>query len=159
MLPPYNRDLNAVVKGMTDILLPNGFDTTPCSMDGFEQLTRHFNATGRILVWDGGSDKTVFGEPAVNHAFRAWHDLMHITLNQPFTPEGERKVCDIQIQQAIIYMREIMEINDASRIKAVVDMLDIEVNGQVQFEKDNGFFPDDQRAFMDKQLRMKGYAL
>ena len=35
-------------------------------------------SVGTLVVWSGASAGTIFGDPAVNHAFRAWHDSLHL---------------------------------------------------------------------------------
>ena len=49
----------------------------------------HFRACGRILVYAGASERTVFGDPSVNHAFRAWHDWCHIRTGLGFDVPSE----------------------------------------------------------------------
>ena len=49
-------------------------------------------STSGLVVYSGGSDNTIYGDPRVNWAFRAWHDKLHLDLNAPFTLQGETLV-------------------------------------------------------------------
>ena len=46
----------------------------------------------RIPVFDGGCEHTIYSEPRVNHAFRAWHDSTHLRLEAAFDEHGECEV-------------------------------------------------------------------
>jgi len=111
-----------------------------------EKATAYFNETGRIKVWSGASDKTIFDCAGINHAFRAWHDFHHITKQLPFTPEGEMKVVQCQMQDLIkIYGDN----EDTQRMNAI---LWAEVVGQGQYEELHGAFPDNQKGFIKAYL-------
>lgn len=150
-LPAMYPRLNSAVEVVMAYLLPNGFDTTdiPELCDTYDKLRAHYMSTGRIRVWTGASDRTIFGDPAVNHAFRAWHDLGHIMLQAPFTPEGEEEVCALQMRQLARIMHGG---RSGDEIKFMCHMLSAEVNGQIAYEKLTGQFPEDQRAFMLQHL-------
>jgi hypothetical protein len=39
--------------------------------DTYEKLKAHLDAGERLVVYSGGSQHTIYADPAVNHAFRA----------------------------------------------------------------------------------------
>lgn len=70
------------------------------------EMIRHFRETGRICVWAGASDGTVYGPRRANWGYRAWHDWCHIksgVCNRQhgplgcFEPAAEQDVTSYQI--------------------------------------------------------------
>ena len=100
-----------------------------------------------IAVSNAHSDRTVFGAPEVNHAFRAWHDWAHIRHRLPFTPEGEHAAYLLQLDD----MRRVC--GAITNARALRNLLWAEVVGQVQYELTHGEFPDDQVAFVVRLVR------
>lgn len=150
MLEPLCPHFNAAVVGVTARLFPTGFDTGPDAPNTFEDLMAHIERTGRMLVWDGASDRTIFGSPEVNHAFRAWHDWAHWRFRLPFTPEGERAACAVQQD----HMRRLYGDNALSRWFCA--LLEAEIIGQIEYHTAHGDFPVDQRAFVVDWLGRRG---
>lgn len=147
-----SKTFNDVTCLLTDILLPSGFDITPddnrCST--LHKITDYYNATGRVLVWSGASDKSIFGDPRVNHAFRAWHDYVHITRQLPFTQAGEHDVMLAQQRHVkALRLRPQAE-------QACLALLECEIDDQIQALIDTGAFIDDQVQFTINQLNRKG---
>lgn len=95
-----------------------------------------------LVVWAGASEGTIYGCPTVNHAFRAWHDSLHLKLNAPFTLEGEARVA-----------REQARILGGDVHGAVILG---EIVGQAEHFAKFGEFPTDQMAFMLQYLKRKG---
>ena len=94
----------------------------------------------RLIVWDGASDATIYGDATVNHAFRAWHDSAHLRGGYDFTPEGEYLAAKLQcadILQAYPSAPELW-----------LDLVMAEVVGQVEYVAKNGAFPLDQIGFI-----------
>ena len=87
-----SRKLNAAVLAMVNNLLPMGYDVSDNAPDTYEKLVNHVNKTGRILVWSGASETTIYGDREVNYAFRAWHDYVHFTHQLGFSVLDEIKV-------------------------------------------------------------------
>lgn len=102
----------------------------------FEELCRN---VGKLVVWSGASDRTVYGDARVNHAFRAWHDSLHLKLNAPFTVEGETLVA---LEQARLIGSD-----------AWAQVMLAEVIGQVGYARSNGAFPVDQVEFIKQYLK------
>ena len=94
-----------------------------------------------IHVWTGSSDKTIFGDPVINHKFRAWHDYIHLTKRLGYDSINESIVAKIQINQlpdSYLFEKE---------------LINIEVIGQVQYMKKKGLFVENQRKFTIDYLR------
>src|SRR6266404_5349587 len=56
-------------------------DYAPSSLESLKE-----QSLGSLVVWSGASEGTIYGDAKVNHAFRAWHDSLHLKLNATFTP-------------------------------------------------------------------------
>lgn len=137
-----DKSFNAAILTMAQQVLPKGYDVGPDAPNTLEELKDHFNATGRIKVWNGASDRTIFEDDEVNFAMRAWHDAIHLAYDLPFTPEGEAAVCIVQQQQLI------QRYGLDERTQRWVDLLDAEINGQIAHEQALGRFPEDQKGFV-----------
>jgi hypothetical protein len=105
-----------------------------------ESLVR--NSQGIITVWNGGSDLTIYGNPTVNHAFRAWHDKLHIEHMATFDLVGEGYIAKLQ----------------ANALGGVYgDIIMAEIVGQAEYFIKNGIFPVDQVSFVKEYLKgLKG---
>lgn len=108
-------------------------DMTP--KQAFDQMKHHYKTTGKIVIWMGESDNTIFGEPKLNHIFRAWHDFIHVTYNQDFGFAGESMVGTIQIHQL------------PSDWLFEKELLTSEILGQNQYYRQHKEFVKDQRKF------------
>lgn len=91
-----------------------------------------------LTVWSGASDATVFGDAAVNWAFRAWHDSLHLAHQLDFTLEHELELA--RRQASCIDSVEIAEI------------VYWDVAGQALYQARFGQFPLDQQAFHREKL-------
>lgn len=97
------------------------------------------SATSGLVVWAGGSDKTIYGDASTNHAFRAWHDSLHLKLNAPFTLAGETRVA---LHQASLVGGDLMG-----------NLIMAEVVGQAEHMAKTGHFPADQVKFIMEYMR------
>lgn len=104
MLDPLYPRFNEMVQHAVNQLMPDGFDVTdnPSDCDTLDKVRRWYETTGRIVVWTGESEQTIFGAPQVNHAFRAWHDYVHVLFGLPFTRNGEHLVMKIQQRHVLV---------------------------------------------------------
>ena len=141
MYPQFNELVHHVVRK----LMPQGYDTTDnmLEVNTPEKLVRYYNATGRIMVWTGASDCTMFGDAETNHAFRAWHDYVHVMYGFPFTQEGEQLVAKVQQRQACSIGSDYTH----QERELFCKLIDCEVNGQVAYFHQHNDFPEDQREF------------
>lgn len=112
------------------------FEARPVAPATLADLLR---LTGPLVVWDGASAATIYGDARVNHAFRAWHDAAHIDGQYPFTLEGEVAACEHQIACA---RRRFPRLPDS-----LAALIRIEVVGQAEHFAAFGTFPADQSTF------------
>jgi hypothetical protein len=103
MSKPLDPHLNAAVVSIANRLMPCGWDVSPHAPATYEELVRHWHTNRRICVFDGGSDHTIFADPEVNHAFRAWHDWVHVKHGYDFSMNGEVLTCSQQIQHINLF--------------------------------------------------------
>lgn len=92
-----------------------------------------FGRTGRLVVWSGASDQTIYGDPSVNHAFRAVHDTLHLKHGFDFTVPQEMELG--RVQAAMFPGR-------------LGDFIYADIVGQAEFFLATGDFPVDQKAFI-----------
>lgn len=108
----------------------------------FSDLAAH---AGEVLpVWEGASDQTIFGDPKINHAFRAWHDTTHKVHGFGFTLAGEIATCQAQCAEILSTLG-----GNAAPLAAVITA---EVIGQAEYFAREGMFPVDQIGFTHAYL-------
>jgi len=137
---PLSVAFNVAVLHITSKILPCGFDVSENAPQDYDSLVAHYEKTGRVLVWNGASDKTIFGDCEVNFAFRAWHDSKHIIGSFSFTREGEMNA--LAMQKA-----DILAIYDGTAADFFCTLLDAEIRGQFDYAERHGGFPIDQIGF------------
>lgn len=146
MVAPLSRAFNVATLQIAARLFPCGFDVRADAPDSLERLVSETAATGRLAVWSGASEQTIFGDPEVNWAFRAWHDWHHYRHRLPFTPEGEREAAAGQQRDIrALYGRG----PTADHFCALVEA---EVVGQLHHQQRHGAFPEDQAGFVAAYL-------
>lgn len=92
----FDIHFNAAVLTICSRVLPGGYDVSDAAPETYEELIAHLDAGGRMLVYSGGSEQTIYGDPEVNFAFRAWHDWCHWQGRYDFSHEGEHAACAMQ---------------------------------------------------------------
>lgn len=102
------------------------------------ETVSHYKQTGRILVWGGASESTIW-TPQGNYMFRAWHDYCHVLSHGTFDHQGESIVCKLQQSQV-----------ESSFMQRV---LQIEIMGQLSYFETNNQFPVNQIEFFINQLK------
>ena len=146
MNTPLDRAFNTAVLHIASRLMPTGYDVAPIAPSSLDSLRCHVAATGRILVWSGESDRTIFADPEVNWAFRAWHDWCHLTHGLEFTTQDEVKV-------ALVQMGHIRTLyGHDKRADRFCALIDAEVIGQIVYQQQHGEFPHDQMTFTREYL-------
>ena len=151
MREPVCALFNVAVNQIARRLMPKGWDVAEDAPDNYDALVRHYNATGRILVWSGASDKTQFADVATNHAFRAWHDYRHITQGADFSREGE--TLTYEMQRADLAKWFGMHHPFSKWRHYCQRLLRIEVIGQLDYaDTHGGAFPVDQWKFTKAEL-------
>lgn len=147
MPKPFNVELNAAIVEMAASMLPDGFDVADDAPHTFEALKAHLDAGRRLVVWAGGSQGTVYADPCVNYAFRAWHDWSHWSGNHDFSLDGEIATCEMQCRQLV------GSFGDTVRTKRWCAIIRAEIIGQGLYYHRHKRFPEDQRAFVREYVR------
>jgi len=143
---PLSVAFNVAIMHITSKVLPCGFDVSAKAPKDYLSLMAHYVKTGRIAVWNGASDKTIFDDSEVNYAFRAWHDSKHVTGKLPFTKAGE---CGALKRQKA----DVRALYDGETADYFCRLLEAEIYGQFCYQEKHGGFPVDQigfaRAYLD----------
>ncbi len=141
MLKPMFPAFNVATLRLARLTNPRGWNVSRNAPSSLAQLKARAKRDGVITVSSLHCDRTIYGDPEMNLAARAWHDACHILANAGFDDAGERKVCALQqTQLATVY-------GDASSL-LFRRIIEAEVIGQLEYKEENGFFPIDQRKFV-----------
>lgn len=139
---PVSPMLNVAVQLFCARVWPQGFDLSETSApDSLKRLKAEYASRGRITIYSGGSEGTIFDCADTNRMFRAWHDHAHLTLDANFSFEGETAACEYQIAQ--IFARY----GDGDTGQEMARVLRAEVIGQALFWQRNRRYVSRQRAF------------
>ena len=76
-------------------------DKAPNSYSELMQYSSDLEQGLSIPVYSGDSDNTIYGSAAINYAFRAWHDRIHIEHKLDFSEQAELSVAEIQYNELI----------------------------------------------------------
>lgn len=146
-MPVLSQTFNKVVRYFGGMV--------PCTFTSrqyatFEDMRADYQRTGRIAINVDNSDNTIFGSPEVNWLFRAWHDYCHVMVNGGFDRPGElaamRLMCD--------HISAHSGLTDAEKALCM-ELVRIEVKGQVDYYLATGMFPENQFDF-GSSLFMEG---
>ena len=137
-----DHNLNVAVRTISRILLPGGFDVSEDAPDTYEKLVAHFESGARLVVYSGGSDKSIFGDPEINYHFRAWHDWCHWQGHHDFSMRGEYAVYEMQCAHIVRFY------GDTHMTRRWRTILFADGMGQKAYHEKYGTFPDDQFAFV-----------
>ena len=151
-LYPY---INSVVWAMARHCMPEGWDVSDDAPETFDALQAYVAEHDRICVSSLNSERTIFGYPETNWAFRAWHDWTHIARGLPFTLAGETETCRVQ---RVHFESQYRDWHPWTR-GFIGAILECEVVEQARFKEETGAFPEDQRAFTGEAMKRKGYTL
>ena len=143
---PLDPAFNAVVVRIASRLFPAGFDVSEKAPHTFDELKSLLDADKRLVVYSGGSSSTIYADPQVNYAFRAWHDWSHWTGNHDLSFEGEIAVC--RQQQAHLF--ELY--NDTEQTRRWCKLVCAEIIGQATYHLCYKRFPNNQRGFVEAFL-------
>jgi hypothetical protein len=152
-MEPLDPNLNAAVIAIAKQLFPAGFEVSEDAPDTYEKLKAHLHAGKRLVVYGGGSEHTIYGDPAVNYAFRAWHDWTHWTGQHDLTFQGEKAACAAQHR----FLIELF--GNAAQIDRWAKLISAEIVGQATYFQWHKRFPVDQRGFVEAYLKDPHLAL
>lgn len=133
---------------LVSVMAPKKVRYTDKQFANFAELKRDFEHTGYLTINVLYSDSTIFGSPAGNWQFRAWHDACHIIANADFSPQGERNAAKLMREQ--VWKLNGPSLIDKARWCAIIDA---EVIGQGSYYATYGTFPENQRTFVADYLR------
>ena len=88
-MDPVDFELNKAILTICRTILPGGFDVSDNAPSSFRALCNHLDAGGKMTVFGGGCEDTIYASQDVNQAFRAWHDLCHWRAGYDFSLQGE----------------------------------------------------------------------
>ena len=137
---------NAAVLTICNRVLPAGYDVADDAPNTYEELINYLDAGRRMLVYSGGAERTIYGDPEVNYAFRAWHDWCHWRGRHDFSLAGENATCAMQGKNLVALYGESPQTRWWRRI------LHAEIIGQREYFDRHGNFPYDQRDFISGYL-------
>lgn len=140
-----DTQFNKAVLKVYNHLFPNGVHVADIAPNTLDEVNASM-ATGRLTVYAGNSDQTIFGDAKVNHAFRAWHDHAHWRGQYDFTQAGEYNTFLLQV----IDMQELCP----DFCELWFKLLDCEVNKQVEYYINTGQFVTDQLNFTKGILKL-----
>jgi hypothetical protein len=142
MSEPLDRALNCAILHIAGKLCPTGYDVSPDAPATYKALRAHLDAGKRMVVFDGGSDGTIYADNEVNYAMRAWHDWCHYRCGNDFSVEGETANCRVQQAQLVeLY-------GDCETTRRWCRILEAEIIGQRLYYEKHKQYVTDQRAFV-----------
>lgn len=138
---------NAAVMTMANRTNPRGWDVVDLAPSSLHGLTLHVRNTGKIAVWSGASENTIFACPEHNYAFRAWHDAVHYQIQQDFSMAGEAATAFAQCADLL----DQYGLDEDTREFCAIILC--EVIGQSAYYTLHGQFVPDQREFYAENIR------
>lgn len=151
-LSPFDQGLNDAIIEITNRLV-GPFKVSNDAPGTFRELKAHLDTGKRVVVAREGSEQTIFGDPEVNYAFRAWHDWCHWKGGYDFSIEGEMATCNMQIEQ----LYAIFGVSETT--KRWSRYIIAEVIGQRRYYERYREYLSDQRAFVTAYMHDPTQAL
>jgi hypothetical protein len=143
---PISTALNALVANICAECWPDGFDlSTTDAPNTFKGLKQEYERRGRITVFSGNSDNSIFADVTINQMARAWHDWAHIQANADFSLRGEELACDLQCTQ-------ISSRFNATEAEGLIRILRADVIGQAQYYEKHRKYVRRQKDFVVEYL-------
>jgi hypothetical protein len=144
---PVDTGLNCAILSIAARLFPTGYDVSDDAPSTFRGLCKHLDSGGRMTVYRGGSEATIFADNEVNYAFRAWHDWTHWRHGHDFSLAGEV----LTYHQQVTDLKKIF--GDSPVVQRWATLLYADIVGQRTYYEIHRDFVRDQRAFLDSFLR------
>ena len=134
--------------------MPHGFDITDdhSKCDTEKKVREYWMQHGRIIVWSGESENTMYANPETNHAFRAWHDWVHVTMNLGHNTEHESLVCRQQQEMVLFHAHKYVVGHDRWTL---VKLLECEIIEQRKYYDRYGHYVPNQREFTKEYMGWK----
>lgn len=100
-LKPFDTNLNRAI-----MLLAPVHQVRDAAPQTWRDVSASANVGHGVVVWSGEAQHSIYGDSAVNYAFRAWHDSCHLAGSYEFTIAGEEAaVADQCAQLRALYPR------------------------------------------------------
>jgi hypothetical protein len=141
MLAPVRYTASPALESFIRASAPPHFATpdAPGTLEGLQEWAASAAPSDPLPVYDGGCERTIFSTPAVNHAFRAWHDSLHLAFGLGFDKVGEYGAAGLHMEAAAA----------AGLLTEDQRALLFEVVGQFEYAAAHaGEFPADQALFV-----------
>ncbi len=145
-MKPIDPKLNEAILRIARTINPRGYGVSQNPPSSYDALVAHLDAGKRMVVFDGGSDQTIYASPQVNHAFRAWHDHCHGVGHNDFSIEGE--IATWKMQCLHLYL----SCGRTLRTRYWAQLLHAEVVGQRLYFARHKNYIHNQRAFVETFL-------
>jgi hypothetical protein len=142
---PWCEMFNAMTMTMARRSNPLGWYITESYVKAphsLADLNTVMNTEGKLTIWGGASDYTVYACPEHNAAARAWHGMVHWFTQAPMTLAGEAVTAYVQIWQMLQQYGHDEQTEDWAAV------LLTEVIGQALYKYETGEFPLDQLDFL-----------
>jgi hypothetical protein len=150
---PLSPELNSCVVSICNECWPNGFDLSLTDAPNtFKELKREFEQRGKITVFSGNSDDSIYADASINQMARAWHDWAHIQANADFSVEGEGKTCELQCQQISARLGD-------ERAESIIRVLRADVIGQSLYYEKHRKYVRRQKEFVIAYMESPSTAL
>ncbi len=123
---------------------PNTWAALQAWQQRWHDSARAYGTCFVLPVSDAGCEQTIYPDVATNHAFRAWHDQLHLANGYSFSREDEIKVGLIHMQQA----------RRAGLSQRDQDMLVADTIGQIEYYYKFGRYVENQTKFVSDVLNL-----
>lgn len=145
-MEPLYQPLNDAVHAIVSKLLPQGYNVSNEAPDTLQGITDYYRSTGRLCVSSLASTDTIYGDPATNHAARAWHDYHHIKGKFAFNLLGEVATFKAQAEDLAEYFNPYDTVTEEPH-RIARAYLRADIVGQTEFYHVHKRFVVRQRAF------------
>lgn len=139
---PVLKRFDGAVLAMAARVWGQGWDESPEAPETFIALREEYARRNRITVFNGASDLTIYGEPAVNIAFRAWHDWCHLAGGHNFSVAGETAAAEMQCNHLRFHY------GMSEKTEVLCALVKSEVIGQADYYARTKQFVKHQRPFV-----------
>lgn len=110
-------------------------------LGSFEDLKTRYKKDGYLTINNSFCENNIFGSKEVNIAFRAWHDLIHIELNEGFE----------YMQETRVAFKQIAELPEDWKEEKLLILS--EIIGQAAYHEKTNSFVDNQRLFTSNLMQ------
>jgi len=148
------RDYKMAINGLEALLKIEGdkipFKVSLSAPEKYKEMKDFYKDNGYYLIFEGGSDSTIFSSPYINHLFRACHDKAHYDNNLSFSFKDEKRVAQIQAKGLFKLAREKGFSKKLSY--NIFKIIIVEVTGQIEYYQRYNNFVKNQKAFSERLL-------